>query len=197
MTQLTKRYDRFTDTSLFHAYDRAPGVYLPEHVSVPSGSGKLRFDCDQSGGWGGWFGDKLLYPGTKISFGVQAFGGDALTGMVGFLWPTSDAWAEGEIDFVEGGFTASPLHAYHHSMTPGNEASAVEIDLGVSYAQRHLFAVDWQPTIVRYFVDGTQKGAITTNVPTTPHRFTFQSKPQPGSASAYALVDTVQFETTV
>lgn len=109
------------------------------------------------------------------------------------LWPVSEVWADGEIDFPESvsadggliGFQDSPW-IHHHSMTPGNEASAQDVSLGVSWRDWHVYSCEWYPPgkapspyasnvgVVVYYVDEVEVFRTTQDVPTTKHRYSYQ-----------------------
>lgn len=111
--------------------------------------------------------------GGTYSIRARVEGGDG-NGAAIMLWPTSNVRSEGEVNFPEGGFDSHPV-VYHHSMIPGHESTAQGIDPGVTWRAWHTYSIVWKPgKSVSYYLDGDLVGTITTNVPTTPHRYTFQ-----------------------
>lgn len=155
--------------------DGTSGIYAPSQtVTVHDGVLDARLG---GAGTAGTFGTKAGaydHVGGSFSVRAKATGGDG-NGAAFMLWPTSNRWADGEIDFPEGNFESEPM-AFHHSMTPGQEAERVQIPTGVSWRDWHTYTVDWDPgESVTYKVDGTVIGTITHDVPTTPHRFMFQT----------------------
>ncbi|WP_420367515.1 glycoside hydrolase family 16 protein [Curtobacterium sp. L1-20] len=111
--------------------------------------------------------------GGTYSIRAKVVGGDG-NGAAIMLWPTSNVRSEGEINFPEGGFDSEPV-VYHHSMIPGHEGTAQGIGTGVTWRKWHTYTMVWKPgKSVSYYLDGDLLGTITTNVPTTPHRYTFQ-----------------------
>lgn len=140
----------------------------------------------------GWFGKpatSTTYQGGRFSMrakAVDAFG----NGPAFMVWPSSDNWWEGELDFPESisynggliGFQDAPW-IHHHKMVQGQEAQAQDVALGVSWRDWHVYTLEWFPPgkgptpatgSVTYYVDGVQVYTTTTDVPTTPHRFTLQ-----------------------
>lgn len=106
------------------------------------------------------------------------------------IWPSSEVWAEGELDFPESvsgrggtqGFQDSPW-IHHHSMTPGSEANAQDVALGVSWRDWHVYTAEWFPPgkgpnpttgTVIYYVDEVEVYRTVTDVPKTNHRWCFQ-----------------------
>ncbi|WP_242088729.1 glycoside hydrolase family 16 protein [Curtobacterium sp. DN_7.5] len=155
--------------------DGTSGIYAPSQtVTVHDGVLDARLG---GAGTAGTFGTKAGaydHVGGSFSVRAKATGGDG-NGAAFMLWPTSNRWADGEIDFPEGNFESEPM-AFHHSMTPGREAERVQIPTGVSWRDWHTYTVDWDPgKSVTYKVDGKVIGTVTHDVPTTPHRFMFQT----------------------
>lgn len=155
--------------------DGTSGIYDPSktvtvHDGVMDvalgGAGTAGTFGTKDGAWG--------HVGGSFSVRAKATGGDG-NGAAFMLWPTSDKWSDGEIDFPEGNFESEPM-AFHHSMTPGQEAERVQVPTGVSWRDWHTYTVDWDPgKSVTYSVDGKVLATITHDVPTTPHRFMFQT----------------------
>lgn len=99
-------------------------------------------------------------------------------GVAFMLWPTSGVWADGEIDFPEGGIAngkGSP-QVFHHSTVPGQERQQVQLASDVYWKDWHDYTIVWKPGVsVTYKVDGKTIGTVKKWVPTTPHRFMFQT----------------------
>lgn len=118
-----------------------------------------------SGAWG--------HVGGKFTVRAAAKGGDG-NGAAFMLWPTSNVWSDGEIDYPEGNFEATPT-SFHHSMKPGNEWNAVVTPTNVSWRYWHIYSVEWIPgKSVTYLLDGRVIRTVTKDVPTTAHRYMFQ-----------------------
>lgn len=128
------------------------------------------------------------HTGGTYSIRAKVVGGDG-NGAAIMLWPTSNVRSEGEINFPEGNFESHPV-VYHHSMIPGHESTAQGIDSGVTWRAWHTYTMVWKPgKSVSYYLDGALLGTITTNVPTTPHRYTFQIGNT--GAAGHVLIDWV------
>ncbi|MCA5922077.1 glycoside hydrolase family 16 protein [Curtobacterium oceanosedimentum] len=155
--------------------DGTSGIYAPSRT-VSVHDGVLDVALGTGAGAAGTFGSAdgaWDHVGGSFSVRAKATGGDG-NGAAFMLWPTSNVWSDGEIDFPEGNFESNPS-VFHHSMTPGREAERVQVDTGVSWRDWHTYTVDWVPgESVTYSVDGTELRTITEDVPTTPHRFMFQ-----------------------
>lgn len=155
--------------------DGTSGIYEPSKtVSVHDGVMDIALGGAGAAGTFGSADGAWDHVGGSFSMRAKATGGDG-NGAAFMLWPTSGVWSDGEIDFPEGNFEDSPS-AFHHSMTPGNEAEREQVGTGVSWRDWHTYTVDWVPgESVTYSVDGTVLETITHDVPTTPHRYMFQT----------------------
>ncbi|ROP74525.1 glycoside hydrolase family 16 protein [Curtobacterium sp. PhB115] len=155
--------------------DGTSGIYEPSKtVSVHDGVMDVQLGGAGAAGTFGTVDGAWGHVGGSFSVRAKATGGDG-NGAAFMLWPTSGTWSDGEIDFPEGNFESSPS-VFHHSMTPGNEADRVQLGTGVSWRDWHTYTVDWKPgESVTYSVDGKVLGTITHDVPTTAHRFMFQT----------------------
>ncbi|WIJ45082.1 glycoside hydrolase family 16 protein [Curtobacterium citreum] len=144
---------------------------------VSAHEGVLDVTLDGKHGAAGTFGTQRGawdYVGGTFTVRARGVGGDG-NGAAFIVWPKSNVWAEGEMDFPEGNFDQVP-YAFHHSMTPGKEASAVALSTKVSWRSWHTYSVQWIPgRSVTYSVDGRVLQTVTRDVPTTPHRFMFQT----------------------
>ncbi|MCJ1714373.1 glycoside hydrolase family 16 protein [Curtobacterium sp. VKM Ac-2922] len=155
--------------------DGTSGIYAPSKtVSVANGVMNVALGGDGAAGTFGTSAGAWDHVGGTFSVRARADGGDG-NGAAFMLWPTSNVWSDGEIDFPEGNFEASPS-AFQHSMTPGQEANRTQIPSGVSWRDWHTYTVQWIPgQSVTYSVDGKVLQTVTHDVPTTPHRFMFQT----------------------
>jgi len=169
--------------------DGTSGIYEPSKtVSVHDGVMDVQLGGAGAAGTFGSPTGAYDHVGGTFSVRAKATGGDG-NGAAFMLWPSSDKWSDGEIDFPEGNFESSPS-AFHHSMTPGQEAERVQLPTGVSWRDWHTYTVDWDPgKSVTYEVDGKVIGTVTHDVPTTEHRFMFQTGNW--GASGHLLIDWV------
>lgn len=111
--------------------------------------------------------------GGKFSVRARADGGVG-NGAAFMLWPTSNVWSDGEIDYPEGNFEDHPT-AFHHSMQPGSEWNATVMATGASWRAWHTYSIEWIPgKSVTYLLDGRVMRTVTKDVPTTAHRYMFQ-----------------------
>ena len=154
--------------------DGTSGIYEPSKtVSVHDGVMDVQLGGAGAAGTFGTVAGAWDHVGGSFSVRAKATGGDG-NGAAFMLWPTSNVWSDGEIDFPEGNFESSPS-AFQHSMTPGQEAERVQVPTGVSWRDWHTYTIDWDPgKSVTYSVDGKVLQTVTQDVPTKPHRFMFQ-----------------------
>lgn len=121
------------------------------------------------------------YGKFEVRFKVEGGSGHGAAFM---LWPTSDVWSEGEIDYPEGEFD-DQIAVYHHptpcDLTDGDAvphcASSDNLGTGASWRDWHTATTEWVPGAVRYYLDGQLIKTVTHDVPTTKHRMTIQVAP--------------------
>ena len=130
-----------------------------------------------------------VIPGYKIAF---------------LMWPTSDLWNDGEIDYPEGNLDGTPF--YGASVIPGSHVDgAVSWDPSKPYAptnaeEWHTATLEWTPGLLKYFWDDELIGesALPDSVPTLPMRWTLQAEtnlsgePVPDSSAGHLMVDWVK-----
>jgi len=117
---------------------------------------------------------------------------------VAILWPSSDNWNEGEIDWPEAALGAKPrpASAVPGSMTqrgmvfqPERETYAATDTTGY-----HVATTEWDAKVVRFYWDGKLVASTTKAVPTKPMRVTLQAETDigvktPTTASGHVNVD--------
>jgi beta-glucanase (GH16 family) len=115
-------------------------------------------------------------PGYKIAF---------------MLWPVSDKWKEGEIDWPEGGLDGQ---LYGGSAMKGSFGKgATKFDPAertfspAGPGDWHVATTEWTPGKVRWFFDGelTDQTTIPRGVPNTPMRWTLQAETSDWATSTY------------
>lgn len=112
--------------------------------------------------------------GGTFSIRARTTGGSG-NGIAVMLWPSSDRWADGELDFPEGGF-GNYVNVFHHSTISGSEGSAVRFQPNVKWSDWHTYSTVWVPgKSVKYYVDDKLIGTVTKWVPTTAHRYMIQT----------------------
>jgi hypothetical protein len=159
------------------------GVYYPRATtSVHDGYLDVNLPGDK--------GAAFVFGGTDIAynriggrFAFRAMAIDAIgNGTATMVWPSSEVWADGEIDYPESNFEDAPM-GHHHYMIAGQEASSDNFGTGVDWRAWHEYAVEWFPPgttaggstgKVDYYVDNNIVATIKQNVPKTAHRFMFQ-----------------------
>ena len=163
-------YDGFTDTSGVGDYDQSIisvhdgmlDLHLQTINGRPLGAAPVPLI---DGRWGGQ---------TFGRFSVR-FRADQLAGFgTGWLlWPDSEQWSEGEIDFPEGALDGT-IHAYNHCI--GDPARAcLQEDTGVSYLDWHTATIEWTPVRITYLLDGVVVASTQKSVPQTPFHWVLQT----------------------
>jgi hypothetical protein len=159
------------------------GSYFPRAM-MSAHDGYADVALDGARGSAGTFGsptNAYNRVGGRFSMRAMALDGNG-NGTAVIIWPTSDVWAEGELDYPEANFEDSPM-VHHHWMTPGQEGSSYNYPTGVSWREWHTYTAEWYPPgkgptpatgSVIYYVDDVPIGTVTQDVPKTAHRFMFQ-----------------------
>ena len=90
------------------------------------------------------------------------------------LWPDSDVWpGDGEIDFPEGRLSKT-IGAYAHfaSVSGGQDA----FETTASFDPWHVATIEWTPSAVTFYLDGTKIGTSTKYVPSKPMHWVLQTE---------------------
>lgn len=162
------------------------GVYSPDKV-LSVGGGNLDWFVHTEGGahrvaavvakipstgWGQTYG--------RYSFRFRA---DTLPGykMVAILWPDSDNWGEGEVDFPEVNQLVGSERMYANLYQRGNTSTGkpgpgTRFTSGLSADDSgwHTATIEWSPGSITYYLDGARLGTHTTAVPNTSFHLVFQ-----------------------
>jgi len=180
-------YAGFTDTS-------GVGTYTPDRVvSVADGALDLNLHTENGkalvaapvpqvdGKWGGW-----TYGRYSVRFRADDVPGYKTAWL---LWPDSDDWNDGEIDFPEGDLDGSISGFVHQPGDPSSNALA--IDTGASYTDWHTATIEWLPDGVTFFLDGEQVGHTDVS-PSTPMHLVLQTETSgqpPAEAAGHVQID--------
>lgn len=180
----------------------ASGTMQPQQM-ISAHDGVMDIAMDGTRGSAGWWGPPATSQnrvGGRFSMRAKCIGAYN-NGPAVMIWPSSDVWADGEIDFPESisynggtqGFQDAPW-IHHHKMVAGQEGQAQDVALGVSWRDWHVYTCEWYPPgkgpnpstgTVIYYVDGTEVYRTTTDVPTTAHRYTVQVGDYGASGNMY------------
>lgn len=164
-------YDGLLDTSEVGTYepsqvlsvdDGALDMYLHTADGRPLGAAPIPL---VDGRWGG-----QVYGRFAVRFRsdpIPGFGAGWL------LWPDSNVWAEGEIDFAEGGLDNTVRINQHCVGRP--EEKCLAVDTGVPFSGGwHEIVVEWTPSGVEYLLDGRLVGSARES-PSTPFHLVLQT----------------------
>ena len=89
------------------------------------------------------------------------------------LWPDSETWDEGEMDFPEGRLDGQ-ISGYNHCIGNARKLCG-QVHSGVSYTEWHTATIEWLPGKLSYYLDGTLLETYTDNVPATPFHWVLQT----------------------
>jgi hypothetical protein len=94
------------------------------------------------------------------------------------LWPDSDTWADGEIDFPEGDLNNSVSAYLHHK---GDPESQETYPTNATYGTWHTAVIEWTPQSVTFTLDGAKVGSNTdaTILPDSPMHWVLQTETSP------------------
>jgi hypothetical protein len=185
-------YQGFADTSGNGWYD--PGSVLSVHDGVldmhlftdddgvPLGAAPVPL---VDGQWGG-----QLYGRYEIRFSTDSIPG---FGAGWLLWPDSNDWSEGEIDFPEGGLD-STIYANQHCIGDP-EQKCLHVDTGVEFSSGwHTTMIEWRPSGVTYYLDG-EEVAHSPESPSTLFHLVLQvgtnDQVPPATSEGHVLIDRV------
>lgn len=103
------------------------------------------------------------------------FRSDAVAGYktAWLLWPDTDDWNEGEIDFPEGGLNSTIDAFAHHKGAPQQQDA---FSTNARYTSWHTATMEWSPGKVVFILDGATIGTSTTAVPSTPMHWVLQTE---------------------
>ena len=91
------------------------------------------------------------------------------------LWPKSNQWNDGEIDFAEG-HTNNTSAAFMHFEGAPRSQDKFKLP-AIEMSEWHTFSVEWAPGKISFIIDDSTFGISQRNqVPTKPMRMTLQSE---------------------
>jgi hypothetical protein len=135
----------------------------------------------------------MLYGRYEIRFKSQAVAGYKTAWL---LWPDSNVWSDGEIDFPEGNLNSTFAAYMHHVGDPKAQDVFPTSD---TYASWHTAIVEWTPSSVTFLLDGQVMGVSTdaANIPDTAMHWVLQTEtrlaggPPSDSAAGHVYIDWV------
>ncbi|HET9518624.1 MAG TPA: glycoside hydrolase family 16 protein, partial [Actinoplanes sp.] len=91
------------------------------------------------------------------------------------LWPLSEQWSEGEIDFPEGNLNSRIWGFMHHR---GDPLAKHSYRTKATFASWHTAVIEWTPEHVKFILDGTTVGTTTdrSTIPNKPMRWVLQTE---------------------
>ncbi|MEW1957323.1 glycoside hydrolase family 16 protein [Kineococcus sp. NPDC059986] len=183
-------YDGAHDTSGAGTYRPARVVSVDDgvldlHVRTEGGTPLVAAPVPlRDGQWGGW-----TYGRYSVRYRADAVPGYKTAWL---LWPDSDDWSDGEVDFPEGDLDGT-VHGFVHR--PGApEQNALAVDTGVRATDWHVATVEWRPEGVRFLLDGVLVGSTPVS-PDRPMHLVLQTETSggtpPAGAAGHVQVDWV------
>ena len=164
-----------TYSKSWSSYDDG-GKYYKSAISASNGM--MNITLNGLTGAAGVFGPEdtrmgHMYGRYSICFKAVGANGNGTAIMV---WPSSNIWGDGEIDYPEGNFE-STLQVFHHGVGCTQCYAADGFNTGVSWRDWHVATTEWTPTSLKYYLDGILIKTVTHDIPINNHRFTIQMAP--------------------
>jgi hypothetical protein len=124
---------------------------------------------------------QMTYGRYSVRFKVDP----GLTGWASawLLWPDTDNWNEGEVDFPEGELTG-PMSAFTHTLGNPRENAYAQPTTTPFASGWHTATIEWTSSSIKFFLDGAQVGSTTQGIPRTPMHWVLQTE------TAYGAVPT-------
>ncbi|UQX87866.1 glycoside hydrolase family 16 protein [Jatrophihabitans telluris] len=124
-------------------------------------------------------------PGYKLAF---------------MLWPDSNKWSEGEVDFPEVGGLTTHDYIYANRYAAGRtnlagDTAGFRTRIAAAGTGWHTATIEWSPNNLTYYLDGAKLGTSTTKIPSTSMHWVLQAEtalhaPKPAAnASGHLQVD--------
>lgn len=180
-------------------HDSYLDIALQSGTSLLPGSGGVVVIGPAASRWG------RLYGKFTVKFKAT---GASTTGAAFMLWPTSNKWSDGEIDYPEGSFGGS-INLFHHPSPcyPDQNApvagmpycgtNAASLDTKATWRDWHTASIEWTATALRYYLDDVLIKTVRDNLPVGNHRWTIQAadpqKLNTGEAG-HLLIDWVRID---
>jgi beta-glucanase (GH16 family) len=153
-----------------YAGDYGNGMFRWDPSQLEVGDGKLTIATEKDGG--SWVTGGLSTIPEGQTYGSYEFRArvDAGQGTASafLLWPSDNKWTD-EVDIIETNKPQRESFAFTNHGSPN-----VTQDIGVDVSKWHDYRLDWTPGSLKLFVDGEQKGHITTDVPSQEMSFGVQ-----------------------
>ena len=157
------------------------GKYYRSAVSADNGL--MNITLNGLTGAAGVFGppsNRMGHMYGKYSICFKAVGADR-NGTAIMVWPSSNVWGDGEVDYPEGNFDAT-LQVFQHGVGCTQCYAADGFNTGITWRDWHVASTEWTPSGVKYFLDGGLIKTVTHDIPINNHRFTIQMAPNDSNA---------------
>jgi hypothetical protein len=170
-------------------YEEGTGGQYFNNATISAHDGLMDIALDGTQGAAGSFGPpETCWGDTYGRYSIKFKAEDASGyGTAMMVWPSSDVWGDGEIDYPEGDFDGT-FHAYQHPLGCSDCSSSVNADSNASFRDWHVATTEWSPEGVNYYVDDQLILATTDDNPNTDHRWTIQVAPVESNAQAGNLL---------
>lgn len=117
--------------------------------------------------------------------------------MAWLLWPTSENWNQGEVDFPEAGL-GNNMQGYSHNVNGSPNTNQWIVNTNVNMADWHTAVIEWTPTSLKFILDDvTYTTTDSAAIPKNPMYWKLQtetnlsSTPPPTSSQGHVYIDWV------
>ena len=143
---------------------------------------------NQNTGWGFTYGSTEMR--ARVTGNLAGYGSAAL------LWPDTDKWGDGEIDFPEGDFGGN-TNIYVHCVGANPQNNCSSADTGFNWKDWHTYKTVWTSSSIKFYVDGKLVHTNTNAVPKTSHHWVVQIGRHGGGAKSTSLSGTFEVDYAV
>ncbi len=99
-----------------------------------------------------------LYGRYAVKFRINPIPGYKVAWL---LWPDSDNWDDGEIDFPEAELKGTKIEAFSHKLDSPTECLEFQTNTNIVDGLWHVAIIEWLPSSVKFVLDNTLIGTIT------------------------------------
>ena len=146
------------------------------HVQVANGrvQGAAPIPLIKNGKWGG-----QTYGKYTVRFKADTMRGVSAAWL---LWPDSNRWGDGEIDFPEGAFNG-PFWAFTHCINDPS-VNCDYLNTQSTYQGWHTASIEWTPASIKFVLDGAVLLTSTSAIPRVPMHWVLQTESNADTATS-------------
>lgn len=142
----------------------------------------------------------ILRGRITVRLGVFPDGVDSmrLWSMSSLLFPKSNVWEQGEVNWPEGGLDAQTPVAFNHKLGDPKVNCSVQYNKAWTLAGWAQYTIDWTPTYFRFYRNGVALGTSTCALPVNPMVYVLQigtlGRTPSADSHGHVLIDSIQID---